>query len=237
MSQKKKKDVMEARLDELMRAPRSAAARGVLVQRYENDFDDIYQAYTDPRKRDRLTVTQRRQLARWKFARQWYSDFDPPTDREVVDALQHEYGISARQAYTDVANCKKLFASVDQVNEEFEKVMAIERIKRLRTKSLDLGTAKGFDVAARCDVTLAKILGFDKERAHMPEPKLVQVIMGADPALVGAKPIENLAAVLKGFWKKKEEEKQRQIQDIEHEDIIDNPRNDRAGGGLAASRK
>lgn len=203
-----------------------AKLKSEVILRFEDDFDAIYEAYTNPRKKDKLTLTQRRQLARWKFARQWISDFEPHSDVQVVEALRSEFGVSPRQAYTDVANCKRLFASVSKVNQEFEKVMYIERLLRLRRKSMELGTAKGFDVASRCDVTLAKIQGYDRAEHELPQPIIVEVNVTTDLSVLGLKPVENKQALIKSFWKKKDEEKQREIQEVDFDEILNNPRNE-----------
>jgi len=204
----------------------STKQKSEIIKRFEDDFDVIYEAYTNPKKKDKLTHTQRKQLARWKFARQWISDFEPSNDSQVVEALRTEYGVSPRQAYTDIANCKRLFASVTKVNQEFEKIMFIERVSRLRKRSADLGTAKGFDVAARCDITLAKIQGYDREHIELPVPVIVQVTVSTDLSVLGLKPTENLPSLLKSFWKKKEDEKMREIEDVDFDDIMNNPRNE-----------
>jgi hypothetical protein len=204
-----------------------AKTKSLIIKRFDDDYDAIYEAYTNPRKKDKLSPTQKRQLARWKFARQWISEFDPPTESEVVEALRNEYGISLRQAYTDVANCKRFFASMDKVNDEFDRIMAVERILRLRNKALKRGDAKSLDVAAKCDITLIKLRGWDRDKAQMPEPKIVEVVVTTDLAVLGLLPVENKALAIKSFWKKKEEEKAREIHDVEFEDLLNNPRNER----------
>lgn len=196
-------------------------------RRFEDNYDIIFEAYTNPRKMDKLTPTIKRELARWKFARQWISDFEPHNDSQVVKALRAEYGISERQAYTDVINCKRLFASVTKVNAEFEKVIYLEQLKRLRRKSMELNNAKGFDVASRCDAILAKVNGYDREQHELPQPVIVQVQMTTDISVLGLKEVENKAALIKGFWKRKEDKKQAEIQDIEYEDLLENPRDER----------
>lgn len=203
----------------------SAKQKSSIGKRFYDDYDAIYEAYTNPKKK--LSPTQLQQLSRWKFARQWFSEFQPANDAEVITALRKEYGISTRQAYIDVSNCKRLFASIETVNEEFEKIMFIEGVKRLRKKGIDWGTPKGFEIAARCDATLAKVKGYDREKEHIPEPKIVQVMVTTDLNVLGLQPVENKEALLKKFWQKKEQEKQREIEDINFEDIINNPRNER----------
>lgn len=204
----------------------SGKSRADIMRRFDDDYDAIYDAYTNPRKRDKLTITQTKQLARWKFARQWFSEFQPGSDHEVIEALRFEFGISQRQAYTDVHNCKRLFASIEKVNEEFEQIMFIEGLKRLRRKSIELETAKGFDVAARCDATMLKVKGYDKDITTLPEPKIVNVLVTADISVIGLKPVENVDALLKSFKRKKEEQRLAEAEEIEFDELIDNPRNE-----------
>ncbi|MCF0071286.1 hypothetical protein LZD49_12465 [Dyadobacter sp. CY261] len=193
---------------------------------FEDDFDDIFKWYTDPEK-FKISETQQRQLARWRFAREWYTNFDPFNDIQVVRALMKEYGISERQAYLDVKASQRFFCTVDQANEEFEKVMLIERTKRLRKKAIESGTAKGLLIASKCDATLLKIFGFDREKALMPTPVIANITINTDPATVGALPIANFEALKKTFWKKKEEKAMADAQDIDHDEIFDKPRNER----------
>ena len=202
----------------------STKQKSEISKRFEDDYDAIYDAYTNPKKK--LTPTMLRQLGRWKFARQWISDFEPPSDIEVVRALVKEYAVSQRQAYTDVANCKRLFASVTKVNQEFEKVMFIERCLRTRQKAMQLNNAKGFEVAAKYDLILAKVNGYDREQHELPQPVIVNVEVTTDLTAIGAKPIENLPAIIKSFLKKKEEEKLREIIDVDYDELVNNPRNE-----------
>lgn len=204
-----------------------AKLKSSIITRFNDDFDTIYEAYTNPKKKDKLSLTQKKQLARWKFARQWFSEFQPANDIEVVNALREEYGISQRQAYIDVANCKRLFASIEQVNEEFDRIMFIEGIKRLRSKAINYGDPKGYEVAARCDATMVKVKGYDRDKQQMPQPITVVTEITADLTVLGLEPIANLPVYIKSFWKKKEEEKMAEIENIDYEDILDNPRNER----------
>lgn len=203
----------------------SKKLQSTIQKRFQDDYDAIYLAYTKPEKHS-LTHTQLKQLSRWKFARMWFSEFSPKNDYEVVKALREEYGISEKQAYTDVQNCKRLFASVDKVNEEFEKVMLIENIKQTRLKAATLGTVKSLEVVNKCNIVLAKLHGFDKEKDTAQEPKIVQVLITADPLAIGAKPIDNLDAVIKNFKRKKDEAYQREILDVDYEELVNNPRNE-----------
>jgi hypothetical protein len=145
---------------------------------------------------------------------------------EVVTALRAEFGISNRQAYTDIINCKRLFASIDKVNDEFDKIMAVERIMRIRNKANARGDAKSLDVAAKCELILMKMKGWDRDKAQMPQPVTVNVIINSDPATVGAVPVVNFESLKKSFWKKKEEKAQLETEDIDYHDILDNPRNE-----------
>lgn len=193
---------------------------------YADDFDAVYKWYTNQDKY-KLTDVQKRQLERWRFAREWYTNFDPFNDIEVVRALMNHFSISQRQAYTDVKNSQRFFSTADQTNEDFEKVMLIERTKRLRKKAIASGSTKGLLIAAKCDATLVKIYGFDREKAQMPEPKIVQVTISSDPATIGALPIPNVEKHLKAFWKKKEQQELDEIEDVDYDEVMDNPRNER----------
>ncbi len=202
--------------------------KAIIQRRFDDDYDAIYKAFTDPRKKDRLTFTQLRQLDRWKFARQWISQFEPATELETINAMRETFGISHEQARVDIENMKRLFVNIYKVNEEFEKAMYIESIKRLRRRSTELGTAKGFDVAAKCDANLGKVMGYDKTKEALPEPKIVQVFINADLQSLGLPKIDNLEMHLKALRKKKEDKAREEAQEISFDEILDNPRNERS---------
>lgn len=206
----------------------SGRTKALIRKRFEDDYDAIYRAYINPRHRDRLTPTQLRQIARWKFARQWMSEFEPLTDLETINALREEFGISQEQARIDIHNMKRLFTNVDKVNDEFEKVMYIESVKRLRKKAIELGDEKGYAVAARCDANLAKVLGFGVDKDTIPEPKIVQVFISTSVEELGLPKIENLNQTLEALRKKREEKALSEVEDVDYDEILDNPRNERS---------
>lgn len=229
MAKKKKLDALEAIFDQAMErvlsgSPEKKRRAKYDRQRFDNDYDAIYEAYLDPDKR--LTAVQLRQLSRWKLARQWYSEFDPKNDAEVVEALRAEFGISSKQAYTDIANCKRLFGSIDVVNVEFEKVMMIERVKRRMKEMANLPDGFGYPSYMKAEKLLADLLGLTKEKQTLPEPKIVEVVMTANPLELGFEPIENVELHIKSFWKKKEEQQLLEIQDVDFDELINNPRNE-----------
>lgn len=195
-------------------------------KRFEDNFDIIFDAYTNPKKMDKLTPTVKRELARWKFARMWISEFEPHNDSQTVAALRTEFAISERQAYTDVANTKRFFASVTKVNQEFDKVIYLESLRKARRKCMELGTVKGLEVASRYDVIIAKVQGYDREHVDLPEPVIVVVEMTNDIGVLGLKPTENAKSLIKGFWKKKEEQQLAESEEVSYEDIMKNPRNE-----------
>jgi len=205
------------------------STKALIQRRFEDDYDAIYRAYVNPRYKSRLTVTQLRQIARWKFARQWMSEFEPATDMETINALREEFGISAEQARIDIQNMKRLFTNVDKVNDEFEKAMYIESVKRLRKKAIELGNEKGYAVAARCDANLVKAMGFGIDKDTIPEPKVVQVVISTNvQETLGLPPIENLPQKLTMLRKKREERARAEIEDIDFDEVLDNPRNERS---------
>jgi hypothetical protein len=206
----------------------SGKSKAIIQKRFDEDYDAIYKAYTDPRKRDRLSQTQLRQLARWKFAYTWVSQFEPATDLETINALRFQFAISYEQARTDLQNMKRLFVNVDKTNEDYEKAMHIERIKRLRQKAMLLGDAKGYAVAAKCDSNLAKVKGYDKDKESLPEPKIVNVIVTGDLNSLGLPPVEDIDQKLKLLRQKKEDRERQEIADIDYEEILNNPRNERS---------
>lgn len=173
------------------------------IQRFEDKFDKIVKYYFDDRHQAKLPAELMDQLERWKFIRQVYSSWKVSTRKEVVNAVMKEYKVDDKTAYRDVANAQRLYARLEEINKEFERIIRIEEIKQLRAKCIAKGDLK---TAKDCDTNLIKIGGYDKE---LEAPPIIQYITNQlvfDPSLVGGEEVPNLEKVVKQFLIKKKKD-------------------------------
>jgi len=167
-------------------------------QRFEDAFDQIMRWYRDESGRYQLSPSLEARLGRWKAAREYILTYRPLTASIVVTFLQQQYGVSEPQAWRDVRDCKRCFASMEKVNKEFERIMLIAQIQSLRTTAL---ATKNLKVAAQCDATLAKMGQFaepDVDPSSQASKK-IELQIAFNPALAGAKPIPNLLETVRKF--------------------------------------
>ena len=167
-------------------------------QRFEDAFDQIMRWYKDESGRIQLSPSLEGRRKRWLSAREWMLTYKPLTDTGVVNFLMQHHGVSEPQAWRDVRDTKRFFASMEKANREFERIMLVANIKDLRTKAESLGQ---FKVAAQCDATLAKMGQFDKpdESDDQATGKNIELLVGFNPKLVGAKEIPNLLEQVQKF--------------------------------------
>jgi hypothetical protein len=167
-------------------------------QRFEDAFDHIMRWYRDESGRYQLSPSLEARLGRWKAAREYILTYRPLTDSIVVTFLQQQYGVSEPQAWRDVRDTKRCFASMEKVNKEFERIMLVAQIQSLRTTAMN---ASNYKVAAQCDATLAKMGQFaepDVDPSSQASKK-IELHIAFNPALAGAKPIPNLLETVRKF--------------------------------------
>lgn len=180
--------------------------------RFEDDFDKIMRSFKD--ERYKLTDALQQRLDRWKSAREWILTQRPLTDSATVNFLKQNHGISEGQAWRDVRDTKRFFASMEKANLEYDRIMLVAQIRDLRAKAEFAGD---FAVAAKCDATLQK-MGVGKEAEAVDTgAKTIELVIGFNPALIGAKPIPNLLAEVTKYLG--EEQARRELM-IAEEDTI-----------------
>lgn len=192
-----------------------------LAERFEDDFDAIYRYYTN--SNSNLSEKQLEQLGRWRWCREWYLTYQPSSNRELVNVLMTQFEISEKQAYIDVQNTMRFFASMEKVNKEAEKAAMVERLKRRQKKMDELAEVdlKAAGEANKADKLLADVLGFMEPENVIPPPVIVYIFPVFDPTLLGFEPIENLDQKLRLYKEKKK--KETEVVDVDFEDIMDNP--------------
>ncbi len=216
----KKNNALEQHIEQAL-IPKPSQAK-IIEKRFYDDFDDIYRYYHDATGKLELTDKQNEQLSRWRWIREWMVSWNADTDREIIQAILVEFDISERQAYIDLKNTKRFFASIEPVQKEYEKVMMIGRLKRTIKKLTADGSAKALAAAAKAEEILAKVMGIFEPENQMPVPVLVEITPIFDPSILGVEPIpeERLTKLLKAFGQKKEEERRLEIEDVDFEMVM-----------------
>ncbi|WP_028665620.1 hypothetical protein [Runella zeae] len=198
-----------------------AKSKKSLDERFQDDFDAIYRHYTNPNSK--LSEKQQEQLQRWTWCREWYITYEPFTNRELVNVMMQQFEISEKQAYIDVYNTMKFFASMEKVNKEAEKVMMVHRLKKRRHK-LDAivdTEPKAAGEATKADKLLAEVLGFMEPDNLIPAPVIIEINPVFDPTLLGFEPIQNLELKLKKYRERKKNESQ--AIDVTYDELMENP--------------
>lgn len=217
----KKNKALEQHIEQSL-VPKPSTAH-ITERRFYDDFDDIFRFYHDSTGKLELSAKQQEQLDRWKWIRAWILNFDYLSDRDIIIAIQKNYTISEKQAYVDLKNTKRFFASMDKVEKEFEKIMMIQRLKkqqhRLKNAYFD---PKNEAVLVKNEELLAKITGMLEPDNLMPVPVVVEIQPVCDVTVLGIDPIpeDRLVKLLKAFGQKKEEKRRLEIEDVDYELIL-----------------
>ncbi|MFD1143030.1 hypothetical protein ACFQ4C_18025 [Larkinella insperata] len=183
-------------------------------ERFEDAFDAILKWYkSDGETPLSASLEGRRQ--RWIAAREWMVAIRPLTDSETVKYLVSTYQVSEPQAWRDIRDTKRFFATMEATNKEFEKVMLIAQIKSLRTTALFNGDLK---TAAKCDDNLIKLNHFDQPQDTDQAPRQIKVSIDFNPARIGAKPIPNLEAKVAAYIGEKAK-RELMIEDVDFEPV------------------
>lgn len=160
--------------------------------RFESDFEKILRWYRDE-TRYQLSDSLKERLLRWKFAQEFILTSRPLTDTQTVNYLMGVHNVSEPQAWRDVRDTKRFFASMQKTNKEYDRIMLEAQIRDLRAKA----EAKGqYKVAATCDATLQKMGVGEQAPEESNVGKTIELVIGFNPKLLGAKAIPNLQAVV-----------------------------------------
>lgn len=156
--------------------------------RFYQVFDKIWKHFQNE-DRYPLTPELESEYKRWKAAYNFKLLQRPLTDTFIVEHLIGFFKISEPQAWRDVRNMKRFFASMEKTNEDYNRIVLEAQIRDLRVKSEEAGS---FNVAAMCDANLIK-LGVGKEaEEETSAPKTINLLVGFNPKLIGAKENPNL---------------------------------------------
>lgn len=210
-------------------------ASSELERRFYDDFDAIYRYYTDPTGKLELTAKQAEQLARWNWIWGQIVDYHRSTNRDLVVSITNKFGIGEKQAYIDLANTRKFYASMEKVAKDFDKVIMI---RKLRDQEARLTKTGKLNVKAELALTKnialqANVLGLMEPENLTPAPVVVYVEQVYDVSVLGIEPMEpeQLLKMVKALGRKKEEQRQLEYQDVDFEEIKDGNRSDQQRPG------
>lgn len=214
----KKKTELENHLDQQLSFPKREVITAA-QRRYEDNFEEIFLAYTQPEKFV-LSEKLERQVARWKYARELISmeGIDISSNRDLCNYLMAEYEISERQAYIDIKNMQKFFEAADQTNLEFEKILHLERVKRHISKAEALGE-KGLRMLSPLNKELSNILGIGKDHHKVPAPTNVTIVVQNNPELAGGTRVDDLDNKVELAIQKAKLKREKSYQDVDFEEI------------------
>ncbi len=180
--------------------------------RYEVIYDKIMRHYN---RGEVLPADLAGRVLRWKAARVYLLDLNPKTDYDVVQLVADEFGVSEGTAWNDVRDTKRFFASLEQVNAGFDKVLLRQKILKLEADTMK------DQVKAMCHANLIKLGGYDRPVAEDNAAKQIIIQLDFNPALVGAKPIPNLQRIVEKFIGDKAR-RELMIEDTDFEPVADN---------------
>ncbi|UHG93443.1 hypothetical protein [Spirosoma oryzicola] len=180
--------------------------------RFELIFDKIMKWYQDEDKYP-LTPELQAELLRWKKAREFVLTQRPLTDSFTVNFLMKDCEVSEPQAWRDVRNMKRFFASMEKTNKEWDRIMLVAQIRDNRVKA---SLAEDYKVVAQCDAILQKMgVGDEVEQKEDNQGKNIELLIDFDPRLIGAKPIPKLFETVAKFIGEEAARRELLIQDEE----------------------
>ncbi len=182
--------------------------------RFEDAFDQIMRWYRDESGRYQLSDSLQQRLDRWKSAREWILTYRPLTDSATVQFIIKTHQVSEPQAWRDVRDTKRFFASMEKTDKEFDRIMLVADVRSLRAKAEMEGDLK---VSAACNATLQRMGVGDEVQAVSSVGKKIQLLISFNPKLIGAKEIPNLLETVEKFIG---ENARRELM-IQDEDFID----------------
>lgn len=129
-------------------------------------------------------------VERWNFAAESMNRHQGKPRRFIIELLKLRYpGLSNFTYHQDINNAMALFARVSKPNLEFERIVAIERIKKNIERAV---LNEDFRSAAALERALAEYLNrVDDSEGVDPEDYQVNTIITFDPELLGIKPLSD----------------------------------------------
>jgi len=161
-------------------------------------------------------------LLRIRSAYSHWVEFPMKSDNEIRLFIQDNYSIAKSSAYEDLSILKILLGSIKNASKEWHRYTVIEMIK------------EAYDLAKDKQDPKAMILAVDKlgkyTQLHLPDidPIPYEDIVpqpfepSSDPAVVGLKPVADLAAKIKKLKEKYADEIDSNVIDVEYTELTPN---------------
>ena len=137
-------------------------------QSNKTTLDTILEHLTGERKR-KLSVSHQKMLDRWKVAEKLLRKH--PKASTVCKLLQAEFEYSQPTALSDIRNARRLFGSLLEVDTDFERLIAIEQMKKAAKKALKAELFKEF-VSIRKE--LNRLMGLYEHEGGLIDPSMLQ---------------------------------------------------------------
>lgn len=159
-------------------------------------------------------VTQKR-LIRLRAIYNFWLQFPRKTDLEIVEKLQHDFGLARTQAYEDVRVIKAALGEMNKTTKDFHRYKFLQMIDRTFAMAERNKDARAMAAAAN---HYGKYTQLDKEDAHDKGYSLIvpqNFEPTDDPSVIGIKPIPNIREKIR---KKLAQYRTEDIEDVEFEE-------------------
>lgn len=184
-------------------------------------LDKCVKLLSSGKKVNQFPAEIKSQVERWQYAYDTLMKHQGKSYKFIIELLKLRYpNLSDMTFYQDIANAKALFARLTRPNLDFERIVAIERLKR----NIERATLnEDFRAVASLENVLSSYIQseLDKPEEINYEDLEVNISVTFDPELLGIKPIPDklIQATIRDAHKhKKDKDMSRFAEDVEFED-------------------
>lgn len=183
----------------------------------QTDYDKIHRSYIDPSYQ--LSEGLETKKNRWIWART-HKEENPSirSKRHLAKAIMEEFKVSQTTAYDDILHMERLFATLDQINVDFEWIAQYETTQRQLQVAIELGP-KGIKVVPALLKQLNELLKQKSEASREINPTTVTIQCMDNPELVGGRRIRNLDEKVEAAINRAKMAAQRRFEDVNFEVI------------------
>jgi len=164
-----------------------------------------------------LTLVERDQLKRYRFAFTFLLDHPSLPDNVLKDYLMSEFKISQSQAYRDLANMKVILPNIKNAGKEWIRYVVNEELKDAIGEAKAVGKLKERILAIAALGKYNRLDQVDEEELPWDDIIPVPIEPTSDPTVLGIKPLENKQEEIRKLIEKYKGEIE--IEDITYEDI------------------
>ena len=170
---------------------------------------------------DHLTVTERDQVLRYRFAFTVLLENPSLSDKLLRDYLMDEFKICNSQAYNDISNIKIILPNIRNAGKEWIRYVVNEELKDIIAKC----KLAGDDLMKERIMAVDKLAKYNKldqdDNEEMPWDDIIPVGIEptSDPSVLGITKMKNKEEEIKRLIEKYKGEIE--IEDIEYQDVTD----------------